>query len=42
MDNRLFDQPPMQGDELPADLQATALSYAASRFHAHPQARHRA
>lgn len=29
MDNRSFDQPPIQGDELPPDLQATALSYAA-------------
>lgn len=29
MDNRSFDQPPIQGDGLPPDLQATALSYAA-------------
>lgn len=29
MDNRSFDQPPIQSDELPLDLQATARSYAA-------------
>ncbi|MDQ2715332.1 MAG: hypothetical protein M3Z08_10535 [Chloroflexota bacterium] len=29
MDNRSFDQPPIQSDELPLDLQAAARSYAA-------------
>ncbi|HEX4206605.1 MAG TPA: hypothetical protein VHZ51_20890 [Ktedonobacteraceae bacterium] len=29
MDNRSFDQPPIQGDELPPDLQAVASSYVA-------------
>jgi hypothetical protein len=29
MDSRSFDQPPIPGDELPSDLQTTALSYAA-------------
>jgi hypothetical protein len=29
MDNRSFDQPPIQSDELPPDLQAVASSYAA-------------
>src|SRR5258708_25944317 len=29
MDNRSFDQPSIQGDELPSDLQDIALSYAA-------------
>jgi hypothetical protein len=29
MDNRSFDRPPIQSDELPLDLQATARSYAA-------------